>query len=117
MARGLAIALLLATLPAWGQAWRPEKPVEFVITTAPGGSNDLVARALQKVWQDEKVISSPILIVNRPGGNQTVAMVYLSQHPADGHYLLLGNPTLVTNHIAGITPLAPADFTPLANLL
>ena len=104
--------------PAWGQpAWRPDKPVEIVVTTAPGGSNDQVARIIQKIWQDEKLVAPPVLIVNKPGGNQTLAMVYLNQHPGDGHYLLLANPTVITNHITGISPLALADFSPIANLL
>jgi putative tricarboxylic transport membrane protein len=113
------VALCLLSQTATGQpAWRPEKPVEIVITTAPGGSNDQVARIIQKIWQDEKAVTSPVLIVNKPGGNQTLAMVYLNQHPGDGHYLLMANPTVNTNHITGISPLAPlTDFTPIANLL
>jgi hypothetical protein len=31
-------------------AWRPEKPVEMIITTAPGGSNDQIARIIQRIW-------------------------------------------------------------------
>ena len=111
-------ALAALPVPAWGQAsWRPEKAVEMIITTAPGGSNDQVARIIQKIWQDEKLVTAPVVIVNKPGGNQTLAMVYLNQHAGDGHYLLLANPTVITNHISGISPLALADFTPLANLL
>ena len=53
-------ALCVPWQPAAGQpAWRPEKPVEIVITTAPGGSNDQVARIIQKIWQDEKLVSPP----------------------------------------------------------
>jgi putative tricarboxylic transport membrane protein len=110
----------LAALPvaAWGQAsWRPEKAVEIVITTAPGGSNDQVARLIQKIWQDEKLVTSPVVIVNKPGGNQTVAVVYLMQHAGDPHYLLMANPTVITNHVAGITPLSPSELTPIALLL
>jgi putative tricarboxylic transport membrane protein len=111
-------ALSVPASDAWSQpAWRPEKPTEIVVTTAPGGSNDLVARAIQKIWQDEKLVTSPVVILNRPGGNQTVAMVYLTQHPGDPHYLLLANPTVVTNHIVGISSLGLGEFTPIANLL
>ena len=111
---------MLAAAPgvASGQAaWRPDKAVEMIITTAPGGSNDQVARLIQKIWQDEKLVTAPVLIVNKPGGNQTLAVVYLNQHAGDGHYLLLANPTVVTNHIAGITPLNPSELAPVALLL
>lgn len=103
---------------AWGQpAWRPEKAVEMVITTAPGGSNDQVARLIQKIWQDEKLVTVPVLIANKPGGNQTVAVAYLQQHAGNAHHLLMANPTVVTNHLAGITPLGPSELTPVALLL
>jgi len=62
-------------------------------------------------------VTAPILIVNRPGGNQTVAVVYLQQFAGDGHHLLMANPTVVTNYLAGITPQNPAELTPLALLL
>ena len=113
-----AAALCAVPVLTWAQAgWRPEKAVEMVITTAPGGSNDQIARLIQKIWQDEKLVTVPVLILNRPGGNQTVAVVYVTQHAGDPHYLLMANPTIVTNQLAGITPLGPADLTPLALLL
>jgi len=111
-----ALALLAATA-AWGQAWRPDKVTEFITSSAAGGSNDQVARAMQKILQDAKMITAPIAIANKSGGNQTLAVVYLTQHPGDAHFLLLGNPTIFTNHIAGITPLSHADMTPVALLL
>ena len=40
-----------------------------------------------------------------------------TQRAPDPHFLLLGNPTIFTNHISGITPLGPADMTPVALLL
>ena len=108
---------LLATTAAWGQAWRPDKVTEFITSSAAGGSNDQVARAMQKILQDAKMITTPIAIANKSGGNQTLAVVYLTQHPGDAHFLLLGNPTIFTNHIAGITPLSHADMTPVSLLL
>jgi putative tricarboxylic transport membrane protein len=119
MGRLLGTAALAAVAAAaWGQpAWRPEKAVEMVITTAPGGSNDQVARLIQKIWQDEKLVTAPVLIVNKPGGNQTVAVAYLQQHAGNAHHLLMANPTVVTNYLAGITPLSPAELTPIALLL
>ena len=119
MCRVLWTAALAATAAtAWGQAaWRPERPVEFVISTAAGGSNDQIARLIQKIWQDEKLVASPVIIVNRPGGNQTVAVFYMQQHAGTAHHLLMANPTVITNHLTGITPLGPSDLTPIALLL
>ena len=40
-----ALTLLVATA-AWGQAWRPDRVTEFITSSAAGGSNDQVARAI-----------------------------------------------------------------------
>jgi putative tricarboxylic transport membrane protein len=110
--------VLLATAQAWGQApWRPDKATELIVTTSPGGSNDLVTRLMQRILQDGKLLATPTVVVNRPGGNQTLAVAYLNQHPGDGHYLLMGNPTVITNPLTGITPVTRADMSPIAMLL
>ena len=116
---GLSIALALGvTAEAHSQAaWRTDKATEIIVTTAPGGSNDLVARLMQRILQDGKVLTMPALVINRPGGNQTLAVAYLNQHPGDANYLLMGNPTIITNPLIGITPVTVADLTPIALLL
>ena len=117
-------AMLLAALAAqfatqaWSQpAWRPDKTVEIILPTAAGGNNDQVARLIQKILQDQKLVSVPVVPMNKVGGNQTLAMVYLNQHPADPHYLFYATATIFTNQIAGLTLLHYADFTPLALFL
>src|SRR4051812_39696915 len=37
-------------------AWKPEKQVEVVLPTAPGGGNDAVARLMAKVLQEQKLV-------------------------------------------------------------
>jgi putative tricarboxylic transport membrane protein len=112
-----AALALLAAGGAWGQGWRPSKVTEFITSSDAGGSNDQVARAMQTILQERKLVTTPIAVMNKPGGNQTLAVVYLTQRAPDAHYLLLGNPTIFTNHISGITSLGPADMTPVALLL
>ena len=107
---------LLATTAAWGQAWRPDRVTEFITSSAAGGSNDQVARAMQKILQDAKLITTPIAVANKSGGNQTLAVVYLTQHPGDAHYLLVGTSPLIGNHITGQGSLYYGDFTPIASL-
>ena len=111
------VACAFASQAAAQQAWRPDKAVELIVTTAPGGANDQIARAIQKGLRDEKLLPTPIEVVNKPGGNQTIAVAYLNQHAADPHYLLIANPTLFGSHIAGITPINYTDLTAIALLL
>lgn len=117
-ALALAGALVFSAGTAWGQAeWRPDKPVEIVTPSAAGGSNDRVARMIQKIVQEEKLVPVPVSVINKPGGNQTLSRAYLQQHPGDAHYFDIGNPTLISNHIRGITPQQFSDFTAIALLI
>jgi putative tricarboxylic transport membrane protein len=110
--------LMLACGAAWGQAaWRPDRPVEIVTASAAGGSNDRVARMMQKIMQDGKLVPVPVSVINKPGGNQTLSRAYLLAHPGDAHYFDIGNPTLISNHIMGITQQHFSDFTAIALLI
>lgn len=98
-------------------AWRPEKAVEIIVPTAAGGINDQITRLMQKVLQEEKLLTVPAVIMNKAGGNQSLAVVYLTQKASDPHYLLYATATVFTNQLAGLTPLGYTDLTPLACLV
>jgi putative tricarboxylic transport membrane protein len=101
---------------ASAQSWKPERPVEIITSSAAGGSNDQVARLMQVIVHERKIVPTPIIVANKPGGNQTVAVAYLTQYSGNPHYLLLANPTLFGNHIAGVTPIYP-ELTLISTLL
>lgn len=113
----VALAGSLAASAASAQSpssWRPDKAVEIVLPTAPGGGNDTVARLMQKALQDHKLVTTPILVINKAGGNQTVSVSYHAQHRADPHYLLFATSTLFTNQIQGLIQHNYRDFPALA---
>lgn len=117
----MAVAVLTAPLatpmPAQAQAWKPDKAVELLVGSGAGGSADTLARHVQRILADQKWLPVPFNVINKVGGNQTVLRAYLNQHAGDAHYFDLGNPTLVVNHILGITPQHHADFSPIVLLL
>jgi putative tricarboxylic transport membrane protein len=96
--------------------WKPERPVELIIPTTPGGGQDRTARIMQKILQEEAAVGVPINIVNKGGGGGNIAYAYLQQFRGDGHYLATASATLVTNHILGTSPYGYADFTPIGVL-
>jgi putative tricarboxylic transport membrane protein len=109
-----ALVGILATTQVWGQpAWRPERQVEIIVPTAPGGGNDTFARLMQKILQEQKLVPTPVLVLNKSGGNQTLAANYLTQHAADPHYLLFATSSLISNQIQGLAQYQYADFPPL----
>jgi putative tricarboxylic transport membrane protein len=114
----LCASLLFAAGVAHGQsAWLPEKPVEIIVPTGAGGINDRISRLMQRMLRDEKLVPTPMVVLNKSGGNQSLAVVYLSQKAPDPHYLLYATATVFTNQLAGLTALGYKDLTPLANLV
>lgn len=108
---------MLATSAFAQSAWRPTRPVEIILPTAAGGANDQMARLIQKILQDNRLVPSPIVIMNKSGGNQTLAAVYLRQNAKDPHYLLYSTSTVFTAQITGITQQVYTDLTPIALLM
>ena len=112
-----AIALAFVGTHAVAQGWAPTKTVEIVVPSAPGGSNDKTARTLERILQEKKLIPTAVVIVNKPGAGNMMTMNYINQHSGDGHYLMIGTPTILTGHIVGTNKLTYQDFTPIASLL
>ena len=107
----------IAAISAIAQpVWRPDKAVEIVTPSAAGGSNDKVARVIQKSIQDAKLVPVAVTVINKPGGNQTLSRLYLSQHAGDAHYFDIGTTSLIANYVMGVSPLKHTDFTPIALL-
>lgn len=112
-------AAILISIAATGQCqsgWVPQKAIEIVAPSAPGGSTDATARTIQRILQYDNRVAVPVSVVNKPGGNQALALSYLNQHAGDAHYIAIANPTLNSNFITGISSLRFADLTPLALL-
>ena len=112
-------ALALLALPgaaAHAQSWSPQKNVEIVVGSAPGGSNDKTARTVERILTQLKLVPTSITVNNRPGGGSNIAFTYVQQHAGDPHYLMVGTPSLLTNHITGLSKLHHNDYTPVASL-
>src|SRR5688572_24421491 len=112
------LGLLWVSAAAWSQgAWRPDKTVEFIVATGPGGNSDNITRLAQKILQERKLVVTPMVVSNRTGGNQTLASNYVLQHAGDAHYLLLSNPALFTNELNGLSKVRHSELTPLTLLM
>ena len=53
---------------AFAQAWSPQKNVEIVVGSAPGGSNDKTARTVEQILTHERLLPVTLTVVNKPGG-------------------------------------------------
>jgi putative tricarboxylic transport membrane protein len=112
----VALVLVLAAGGAHAQTdWKPDRPVELIATNAPGGGSDRILRIMIKVLQERRYVPTPVAVVNKPGGGSSVAYNYLNQHAGNGHYLVMGSRSFLTNHIAGHGP-SYTEFTPVVRL-
>ncbi|ABR89757.1 tricarboxylate binding receptor [Janthinobacterium sp. Marseille] len=111
------LVALFAALPAWAQSWTPQKNVEIVVGSVPGGSNDKTARAIEQTVVRKKLLSTTMTVVNKPGGGGNLQLNYLVQRKGDAHYLMVTTPTLLTNQLTGNSALGYNDFTPIASVV
>src|ERR671914_2599713 len=87
----LALAFLhtaCLTVPSFAQPY-PSKPIELVSPTGAGGGSDLVARTIAEIIAKEKLLSQPIVVVNKPGGGGAVGQTYVASKRGDPYTILL----------------------------
>lgn len=84
------LCMLLATA-AQSQTF-PNRSVTIIVPYPPGGLIDLVARILQPRLQAE--LGQTVVVENRSGAGGNVGAEAVARAGADGHTLLLGNPSL-----------------------
>ncbi len=112
-----ATAAALA-LPAVAQEPYPSRPIRIVIAYPPGGSTDLLGRALaqrlSELWGGAAVV-----VENRPGGGAIVGTQAVAQAAPDGYTLALGNNQTHASNQAMARNLpyhAVESFAPIARL-
>jgi tripartite-type tricarboxylate transporter receptor subunit TctC len=87
------------------QSW-PTKPIRFVVPFAPGGTSEIVARAVAQ--ELTTVLGQNVFVENKPGGGGVIAMQDVLKAEADGHTIIMGHVgTLAVNPYA--MPKHPYD--------
>jgi tripartite-type tricarboxylate transporter receptor subunit TctC len=82
----LAAALLLAAATCFAQGY-PSKPIRFLIGFPPGGTNDILARALAPKMSE--YLGQPVVIENRAGASTAIATELAARSAPDGYTILL----------------------------
>lgn len=93
----------------------PERPVSVIVPWAPGGSTDILARAIAD--QLSHSLGQPFVVENRAGASGNIGSALVARAKPDGYTLLVGsmsthamNPALMSN-----MPFRGADdFSPIA---
>src|SRR5881396_1837934 len=95
---------------------QPTHPVEFVISTAPGGGSDVYARIWQGIIETQKLSPQPVQPLNKEGASGAVAFTYVYEKKADMHYIMITLNSFFTTIITQKLPYKATDFTPIANM-
>lgn len=110
----LAVGPLAITGVAAQSAF-PHKPLRIIVPFTPGGSSDVLARAIG--LELGKALNQPVVIENVPGAGGSLGAEKAARSPADGYTLLMGhvgtlaiNPSLYPR--LGYDP--QRSFTPVA---
>ena len=100
------------------QVWKPDRLVQIVAGTPPGGGLDRVARAIAKALAEGSLIDVPIEIVNVPGGGARRAWThYIDNHRGDGHIIGISSPNLTTDYLVGAASFEHSKYVPIATLV
>ena len=124
--RALAFSLALTACGgAWAQSY-PAKPIRFIVPFPPGGSADILARAIgQKAGEG---LGQSLVVENRPGAGTAIGAEALAKSPADGYAVMIGtvsshainpalNPKLTYDPVKDFTPISLVASIPFAMIV
>ena len=97
------------------QAW-PSKPVTLIVPFPPGGTTDVLARAL-----GEKLtlsLGQPVIVESKPGAGATLGADYVAKSKPDGYTLLMGavHHTIATSVYKKLPYDFQKDFAPITTV-
>ena len=112
-----AVALLgLIHAPLAQAAW-PDRPITFVVTSAAGGSPDVLSRLVTN--QVAQTLDTSVIIENKPGAAGNIGILQVKRAAPDGYTVGYGNiNTLAVNRsLFNKLPYdVDADLTPVIHL-
>ena len=83
------LASSIAVPALFAQSTWPSRPIRFVVPFAPGGTSEIVARAIAA--ELSKQLGQNDFVENKPGGAGVVAMADVAKSAPDGHTIILGH--------------------------
>src|SRR5687767_5508963 len=95
----------------------PSKPIRFIVSFPPGGSADLIVRAIAPRMSDK--LGQPVVVENRAGAGGMIGVDAVAKAPPDGYTIgLAAAGALTTNiHLYPTMPFHPEkDLAPISML-
>lgn len=109
-AAAIGVACILSA--CGGAKEYPARPITLVVPWGAGGGTDAIARMIASLM--EKDLGQPVNVVNRTGGNGVIGHQAVASAQPDGYTVGFITTEIAMLHWQGLTPLTPADFTPIS---
>ncbi len=111
----LPVALCVSVQLAQAQAW-PSKTVTIVVPFPPGGTTDVLARAV--ATKLAPALGQAVVVENKPGAGATLGAAQVAKAPADGHTLLMGavHHTIAQSVYKKLSYNFETDFAPVTTV-
>jgi tripartite-type tricarboxylate transporter receptor subunit TctC len=90
----------------------PAHEIRFIVPWAPGGSTDIVGRALQHLAAKD---GYKLVVENLAGASGSIGLAKVARSEPDGYTLGFGTTSTLVLHAQGITDLRPDQFTTIAS--
>ena len=110
----LGVAVLLPLQGAHAQAW-PSKPVKWILSQPAGSGPDVIARFVAEHLA--KALGEPIVIENRPGGQNVIGAQAAAKSAPDGYTFYYGTTAAIVTNVYTFKSLPydpKKEFTPVA---
>ncbi|MFT3719021.1 Bug family tripartite tricarboxylate transporter substrate binding protein [Pseudorhodoferax sp.] len=109
-----ALAACAASLPVLAQAGWPNKPIRMVVPFAPGGTTDIMARAV--AVELARSLGQAVVVDNKAGAGGNIGADIVAKAAPDGYTILMGTvgTQAINKWLYDKMPYDPVkDFTPI----
>ncbi|KQR29987.1 hypothetical protein ASF91_14190 [Rhizobium sp. Leaf155] len=115
-ALSLAVAALTASARFSHAEWPKDRPIQMIVAFAPGGSTDVMARAMQPFL--EKELGADTVIENRPGASGEIAYTALAKAKPDGYtFSFINTPGFLSMQVQRKLGYDPKTIKPVARIV
>lgn len=99
---------------AIAQSAFPNRPIRIIVPAAPGGTVDILSRALSQKLSEG--LGQSVVVENKPGASTNLGNDFVAKSAPDGYTLLMSGITLSTNgHLYSKLTYDPQkDFAPIS---
>ena len=109
-------AALATHVHAQDAVW-PSGSLQIMAPAAPGGGWDTTARELQRVIEEESIVSTGVEVFNVEGAGGTIGLAELvNEHKGDANYLMVMGLVMIGSIGINESPITLDQVTPIARL-